>query len=159
MFSAVHYCKYSTCQFCTFSVSNSCFYLMLNVPLTWKWLLEGMVSVSRALETNFMQSWSRSWSWELRSWSWSWSSEEVAFLTLCVLYVEHNNGRCAYGTSASYTVLVPWVSIFISKRHCQDCPWQWPVQALSRSVSSMYCVPASCAPLEIIFSLHGSQLC
>jgi len=34
-------------------------------------VLETAVSVSRALETNFMWSWS--WSWEARSWSWSWS--------------------------------------------------------------------------------------
>ena len=35
-------------------------------------VLETAVSVSRALETNFMRSWSWSWSWEARSWSWSW---------------------------------------------------------------------------------------
>jgi len=35
-------------------------------------VLDTAVSVSRALDTNFMRSWPWSWSWEARSWSQSW---------------------------------------------------------------------------------------
>ena len=38
-------------------------------------VLETSVSISRALETEFLWSWSRSWSPDLRSRSWSWSPD------------------------------------------------------------------------------------
>jgi len=56
--------------------------------------------------------------WCLSRHQWT-SSEEVTLLTLCVLYVEHTNGRCAYGTSTSYAALVPWVGILVARRHCK----------------------------------------
>ena len=56
--------------------SISCYWLMTTVSIQntdHKRHVVLAVSVLRALETNFMRSWS--WSWELWSWTWSWSCQ------------------------------------------------------------------------------------
>ena len=81
-----------------------------------------------------MRSWSRTWSWRAKvlvlilvvlvlvSFSKGYlavysrdvsagtsehPSKKSRYLTLCVLYEEHTNGCCVYGTSVSYDALVP----------------------------------------------------
>jgi len=103
-------------------------------------VLKTAVLVSRALETNFMQSWS--WSWYLWSWSRSWRVGLEKFQDqLCTAPV--------HSTVQSYLELASLSpNATVKNILCNE-----QIQ-VTKFVSSMYCVPARAVPMERIFS-HG----
>jgi len=109
--------------------------------------------LERALETKFTRSWSWYWSWEaIRPWSWSWYLWSW-FRSWRVGLVKFQDQLCT--APVRYTVQ-SYLELASSSPDATVknilCNEQF--KSLRHFVSSMYCVSATSAPVERIFS-HG----
>jgi len=83
------------------------------------------------------------------------SSKKGTFLTFCIVQEDHNHCHCPYGICALYTVQ-SYLELASSspKATVENILCNEHFKSLRHFVSSMYCVPATSAPVERIFS-HG----